>query len=513
MMLTTVLKYKLRQTYNSLIRSTTSKKLEWIIPLLLVPYFITLTRAMINVYDNAFGISGWAGLTKIVGTNSIMICVFVFVSTLALTIYRLFQSNDIQFLISLPITKGSLFGLKLLESLEDTARSMILPLPVIIAFSYMVAKLTSILWAVVIFVGWIAIIIQITSLSMFIALALGKIVSKSKWATISRVIALASALMLLVTFMRYFQVESQNSASTGSETARYLLSLLPASWLINVIPYSANPLSDRLFFALAFVLSTVVLIGMAYFLFKARFYNLLMETNEVEQRKIKRIKAIDYRQRGGIGSFMLKELLIIKREPQMIVRLIIPLIMFPAFALIKSNDPKTQIIYIALVALISTGTYALTSIGREGKTFALLRSLPIRMSLIIWSKFLLSLIVNLIITFIFVVFVSIMQKPSLTFIIRDLIIAVGISVYLSAMGLGLSALFPKFDSTNPSRAISVPGFFGFYLVSILFTTTLALVSFVQWFFIVIGVFVWTVIAILLIKFGQKKLEKMDISGL
>jgi ABC-2 type transport system permease protein len=513
MMLTIVLKYKLRQTYNSLIRSTTQKKLEWIIPLLLVPYFITLTQAMINVYDNAFGISGWAGLTKIVGTNSIMICVFVFVSTLALTIYRLFQSNDIQFLISLPISKGSLFGLKLLESLEDTARSMILPLPVIIAFSYMVAKLTSILWAVVIFVGWIAIIIQITSLSIFITLALGKIVSKSKWATISRVIAMASALMLLGTFMRYFQVESQNTTSAGSETARYLFSLLPASWLINIIPYSANPLSERLFFALVFVLSTIVLIGMAYFLFKARFYNLLMETNEVEQRKKpQRIKAIEDKQRGRIGSFMLKELLIIKREPQMIVRLIIPLIMFPAFVLVKSNDPKIQIIYIALVAFISTGTYALTSIGREGKTFALLRSLPIKMSLVIWSKFLLSLIVNLIITFIFVVFVSIIQKPSLDFIIRDLIIAVGISVYLSAMGLGLSALFPKFDSTNPSRAISVPGFFGFYLVSILFIATLALVSIIQWFFAVIGVFVWTVIAILLLKFGQKKLEKMDLSG-
>jgi ABC-2 type transport system permease protein len=513
MMLTIVLKYKLRQTYNSLIRSTTQKKLEWIIPLLLVPYFITLTKTMISLYDNAFGILGWTGLTKVVGTNSMMICVFVFVSTLALTIYRLFQSNDIQFLISLPISKGSLFGLKLLESLEDTARSMILPLPVIIAFSYMVAKITSILWGALIFVGWIAIIIQITSLSMFITLALGKIVSKSKWAAISKIIALVSALMLLVTFMRYFQVESQNANSAGSETASYVFSLLPASWLMDIIPYGTNPLSDRLFFALAFILSTIILTGMAYFLFKARFYNVLMETSEVERRKKpQHAKAIVDKQRGGIGSFILKELSIIKREPQMIVRLIIPLVMFPAFALIKNNDPKTQIIYIALVALIGTATYALTSIGREGKTFALLRSLPIKMSLIMWSKFLLSLIINLVITFIFVVFVSIIQKPSLNFIIRDLIIAVAISAYLSAMGLGLSALFPKFDWTNPARAVSVPGFFGFYLVSILFTATLALFSFVQWFFAVIGVFVWTVIAILLLKFGQKKLEKMDISG-
>ena len=469
---------------------------------------------MINVYDNAFGISGWAGLTKIVGTNSIMICVFVFVSTLALTIYRLFQSNDIQFLISLPISKGSLFGLKLLESLEDTARSMILPLPVIIAFSYMVAKLTSILWAVVIFVGWIAIIIQITSLSMFITLALGKIVSKNRWSTISRVIALGSALMLLIAFMKYFQFNSQSSASAGSETASYLFSLLPASWLIDIIPYGANPLSERLFFALAFVVSIVIMIGMAYFLFKARFYNVLMETVEVERRKKpQRAKATDYRQKGGIGSFMLKELLTIKRDTRMLVGLLIGPFAVSIWAFFRSIDPKSQMIVIVGAAMVCTGNYTLMSIGREGKTFAILRSLPIKMSLIMWSKFLIRLIINLIITFIFVAVLSIKEKNDLDSIIRSLIVAVGVSVYFPAMGLGLSALFPKFDSTNPSRTVSIPGFFGFYFVSILFLSmfALAVIYSVQWFFIAIGIFVWTVIAILLLKFGQKKLEKMDLS--
>ncbi|HGE71866.1 TPA: hypothetical protein ENX78_13575 [Candidatus Poribacteria bacterium] len=512
-MLTTILKYKFRQTYNSLVRSTVQKKLEWLIPLLLIPYFITLTRTMNGLYGRVFESFGWQGLKMAIGTNSFVICVFVFISTLALTIYRLFQSNDVKFLVSLPISKGSLFVLKLLESVEDTARNIILPLPVIIAFSYTIAKIVSTLWAVTILIGWLAIILQIASLSMIITLILGKITSKSKWATISKIIALASALMLLMIFMRYFQAESQNMIYTGSEKISYMFSFLPASWLIDIIVYGIDDLKQSFLLAIIFVLLTIVLIVLSYLLFNAKFYKILMETSEIEKKKKRqRVKSINYNQRSGIRSFIIKELLTIKREPQMIIRLIIPLIMFPAFALIKDRDPKMQVIYIALIALISTGTYGLTSIGRESKAFALLRSLPIKISMIMWTKFLLSLCLNLIMTFAFTIFMLVMRKFELELLFNIFIFAFGISVFVSAIGLGLSALFPKFDWSNPNRAVSVSGFLGFYFATMFFIATLMLISYSHWYFRVLGVIVWTIISIALIKMGQKRLEKMDFSG-
>lgn len=509
-MLTTVLKYKFRQTYNSLVHSTIQKKIEWIIPLLLIPYFITLTRTMTNLYEKVFESFGWQGLKMVIGTNSIVIFVFVFISTLALTIYRLFQSDDVRFLVSLPISKGSLFSLKLLESVEDTVRSMLLPFPVIIAFSYIVAKITSALWAVIILIGWITIIIQISAISMIITLLLGKITSKNKWATISKMIALASALMLLVTFMRYFQAESQDMVYVGSEKVNYLFSFLPAYWLADIVIYGKNNLLQSLGLFAIFIFLTAILVILAYLFFSAKFHKIIMEMGEVEKRKkTQKDKTIDYKQRSEIGSFVMKELLTIKREPQMIIRLIIPLIMFPAFVLIKDRDPKTQVIYIALIALISTGTYGLTSIGREGKTFALLRSLPIKMSMVMWSKFLLSFCLNLIMTFAFTIFMLVMRKFESISLISIFAFAFVISIFVSAIGLGLSALFPKFDWSNPTRAISVSGFLGFYFVTMFFIVTLTLVSYSHWYFGVLGGVIWTIISIALVEMGKKKLEKLD----
>ncbi len=509
-MLITIFKYKFRQIYNSLVHSTIQRKMEWIIPLLLIPYFITLTKTMVSLYGKAFDSFGWQGLKVIIGTNSVMIFVFVFISTLALTIYRLFQSDDVRFLISLPINKGSLFGLKLLESVEDTVRNMILPFPVIIAFSYMIAKITSALWIVVILFGWLAIIIQISTISMIIALILGKITSKNKWATMSKIVALASALMLLIIFMRYFQSESQDMIYAGPEKFRYLFSFLPVYWLVDIVAYGENDLSRSISLSIVFVILTVILVALAYLFFVTRFYKVVLEAVEVEKRKkAQRVKSVDYKRRSELGSFILKELLTIKREPQMIIRLIIPLIMFPAFVLIKDRDLKTQIIYIALIALISTGTYGLTSIGREGKTFALLRSMPIKMSMIMWSKFLLNLCLNLIMTFAFTTFSLVMKKFESVSLIRVFIFAFVISVFISAIGLGLSALFPKFDWSNPTRAVSVAGFLGFYFVTMFFVITLVLISYSHWYFNVLGVIVWTIISITLIKMGKKKLERLD----
>lgn len=509
-MLTTVLKYKFRQTYNSLIHSTIQKKMEWIIPLFLIPYFITLTRTMISLYEKVFEAFGWQGLKMAVGTNSIVIFVFVFISTLALTIYRLFQSDDVRFLVSLPISKSSLFSLKLLESVEDTARSMILPFPIIIAFSYIVAKVSSASWAVIILIGWIAIIIQISAISMIITLLLGRITSKNKWATISKIIALASALILLTIFMRYFQAEVEDMVYIGSEKVNYLFSFLPAYWLFDIVMHGKKTLLQSLGLFAIFVSLTAILVVLAYLFFIARFYKIVMEINEFERRKkSQKVKLIDYKQRSEVSSFIKKELLIIKREPQMIIRLIIPLIMFPAFVLIKDRDSKTQIIYIALIALISTGTYGLVSIGKEGKTFGLLRSLPIKMSMIMWSKFLLSFCLNLIMTFAFVIFMLLMGKFESVSLVYIFSSALVISIFVSAIGLGLSALFPKFDWSNPARAVSVSGFLGFYFITMFFIATLAMISYSRWYFGVLGITIWVLISMMLIRMGKKRLEKLD----
>ena len=90
----------------------------------------------------------------------------------------------------------------------------------------------------------------------------------------------------------------------------------------------------------------------------------------------------------------------------MLIGLLVPLIMTPVFLLFRDQDPKTRILYIAIISLVGAAAYTLSSIGREGRSFALLRSLPIKVSVILRAKFVISFTVNFLVTFFFVVLTS-----------------------------------------------------------------------------------------------------------
>ena len=513
MMLLTILKYKLRQFYNSLIHTTLIRKLEWMILLLLVPYFVTFTRTMIGIYERVYDSFGWQAMTKVAATNLAVIYAFVLISVIVLTMYRLFQSKDLPFLMSLPIGNLPLFGLKFLESLEDMGRSLILPLPLLIAFSIVIVKAGSGIYIVTFIIGLIGVMFQITSLSMIIALVTGKITSRTRLANLARGVAIVSALVILMIFMKY----SQN---TGNDIIKptvfemdineQILYLIPTTWLINTIPIDSD-ISTTLIYALCFVSFTAILIIVAYIFFEQRFHRTWMEVTEVDQKeKVQRVKTRDYKFKGLTQSFILKEIRTIKRDSQMLIGLLVPLIMTPVFLLFRDQDPKTRILYIAIISLVGTAAYTLSSIGREGRSFALLRSLPIKVSVILRAKFVISFTVNFFVTFFFVVLTSVLQRISLEQLWHNVLVAVVVSLYLSGIGMGISALFPKFDFTNPMKAVLAPGIYAFYLITILFVGTLVMVTYFQWFFALIAMVIWAVVALVLLKLGQKRLEKIDI---
>jgi ABC-2 type transport system permease protein len=393
-------------------------------------------------------------------------------------------------------------------------RSVILPLPLLIAFSYVIVKAGSGIFVITFLIGFVGIMFQITSLSMIIALVTGKITSKTRLASLARGIAIVSAIVILMIFVRYFQIAGNDITNLpvwGMGSKSKILKLLPSSWLINTIPYGDSNISMVLIYALCFILLTAILLIVTYILFNQRFHSIWMEVIEVAQiRKTQRIKAREYRFNGLTETFILKEIRTIMRDTQLIIGLLVPVIMFPVFILFKDQDPKTQVLYIAIISLVSTAAYTLSSIGREGRSFALLRSLPIKISVILIAKFVLSFTVNCLVTLVFVVLVSVTQRNSLEQLWHNALIAVIVSLYLSSIGMGLSALFPKFDFTNPMKAVLVPGIYTFYLITILVVGTLVLVTYVQWFFTLIAMSFWAVIAVILFKLGQRKLEKMDV---
>ena len=507
-MLPTILKYKIRQSINTIKHGSIQKKLEWLLPLFIIPYYITLINGMNQIYENVYQDVGWEGLARIATSNMAMIFFFVLVSSISIALYRLFQSKDLYLLMSLPVRDRSLFDAKFSESFGDTLRNMILPFPIFIALALVINKIFSPLQLIIFIIGFIFVLIQITSASMIIGLLLGKVTAKGKWSVISRIIAIISALILLAVFMIYIQ--QKDSTIRLNYSIRYIdkiISFFPTSWLIKSVSYDEDIVSS-LINGSAFFLLTITSLLFSFMFFKLRFKQTWMEIIEISPRKkVQRARKVIHG--GKIRSILSKDFQTLYREPNLLISLIVPLVLYPLFIVFKDQDIRMHIFYIVLVSMVGTTSYTLSCIGREGRTFAMLRSLPIRISDILYSKFILSLVLNLLITLLFVILMNLIQRSNLNQFLYNSILGVIVSLSLTIMGVGIASLFPKFDFTNPMKAVLLSGVFVFYLMSIFFGITLTYVIFTRVYFLLV-LFAWLLLALVIVKFGKIKLEHMDL---
>jgi len=507
-MLLIILKYKLRQFYNALTRASLQKKLEWLLPLVIIPYYVMLIRAMSTVYTRAYIESGAQAAMKLAASNMSIVFFFVLISTAALTLYRLFQSSDLTLLMSLPAQDKSIFAAKLLESLGDTARNMILPSPILIAYGSLVIRKGNLICAIVFFAGWIAILLQVSGLSLIVAVLFGRITVRGKWAVLSRIIAIFSALMLLLIFMGYIQGVDYIQAAKG-RTLGSLSIFFPSTWLLN-LTFAEYPVSVRLTYAMSFAFTTLALPGIAFLLFKTRFRQTWMEITETKRRKSQHSASSSIGITGKTLAVIINEIRIIGREPYALVGLFVPVILFPIFMLFREQDPNTQTFYVSFISMISTASYTLSCIGREGRSFAMLRNLPVNISVILRAKMIISIILSLAVTMAFILLLSLFQKSALNHIPYNVLIGIIASTYFPTCGMALAAIFPKFDFTNPMKAISMPGVLAFYFMSIMFAITLTFMSSIARYFIPLILLVWEAIALVLLKIGKRRLEKMDV---
>jgi predicted permease len=364
--------------------------------------------------------------------------------------------------------------------------------------------------------------LQLTGLSIIVALILGKLIAASRWAVLLRIIAVVAALTFLLIFMGYVHRADQLDAPSvhargAAPLARFapLSVFFPTSWLMRLLPHTDSAIWTRLLYGTGFAVVTIGCPAAAFHLFRRRFRQLWAMTMEVKRRgRQKPVTRHASRVTGTMGNtrtVMLKEARVMWREPHMWIGLTMPLVLFPLFIFfMKAEALSTQVVYIIVVSLLTTTSYSLSCIGREGRSFPLLRSLPMRMSVVLRAKFSLGCAVNLTVTLAFVIALYLARRLYLNQMWLSVLIAVITSVYFSAFGTALAALFPKFDFTNPMRAASLPGLLMLYLMAFLFGITFVGTITAGWYFTPLVMIPWAGIALMLMRAGQERLERIDI---
>ncbi len=511
MMLPTILKYRLRQTYNTLTRSSRQKKLGWLISIgFIVPYYAMAMKAMEMMYNGLYGEHGWQAVVRLASIQLAMAFFFVLVSTAALTSYRMFQAKDLSLLISLPTRSGSLFLARLFETLADTCRGMILPFPICIAFARVISKAISPFAAAAFIIGWILILLQLACLSVIIALILGRIIAAGRWLGLLRIVAVVAAMVFLMVFMGHVL---QDAMPLG-RLARFS-AFFPTSWLIGILPYEGSAIWLCFLYGAGFISMTIICLAAAFWFFRRRFHRFWMLSMETKRRGTQKfITRRASRSTHAMGStriLILKEARVVFREPHTWIGLLIPLVMFPIFVFLRGDEQGSQLVFIIIVSLLSSASYSLSCVGREGRSFPLLRSMPIRMSVLLRAKLCLGWAINFAVTLVFVFALYIFQLSQLSQMWRNMLVACIVSTYFPIFGTALAGLFPKFDFTNPMRAASLPGLLVLYLIALLFGATFIGIGSIRWYLVPpLALVPWAGVALILMKISRDRLEKMDV---
>lgn len=512
MMLPTVLKYRLRQTYNTLIRSSRQKKLGWLISIgFIVPYYAMAISKSMQMMDRELSSdSGWQAVVRLTSTQLAMAFFFVLVSTAALTSYRMFRAKDLPLLISLPTRSGSIFLARLFDTLADACRGMILPFPICIAFARIISEEISPFAAAALIIGWIFVLLQLACLSVIIALILGKIIAAGRWLGLLRIIAVLAAVVFLLLFMGYFTQDASPLERLDSFSA-----FLPTSWLVKALWHGDSTIRSCLLHGVGFISMTIVCLAAALWFFRRRFHRFWMLAMETKrrgaQKPITRRASRSTHAMGSTRALILKEARVVFREPHTWIGLLIPLVMFPIFIFLRGDEQGTQLVFIIIVSLLSSASYSLSCVGREGRSFPLLRSMPIRMSVLLRAKLCLGWAINFAITLVFVLALYLAQLSQPGQIWRNMLVACIVSIYFPIFGTALAGLFPKFDFTNPMKAASLPGLLILYLIALLFGVTFIGIGSIRWYLVPpLALVPWAGVALILMKISRVRLEKMDV---
>ncbi len=124
------------------------------------------------------------------------------------------------------------------------------------------------------------------------------------------------------------------------------------------------------------------------------------------------------------------------------------------------------------------------AISLEGRTLWLLRSSPLPVRSLLWSKFWVGVTPLLVLSLALTITTNFILRVQGFVMVLSLVTIVGITFAMAAMALGIGALFPKFDSENPA---DIPASFG----GLLF-----MMSAIAYLGIVIALQAWPVYAVL-----------------
>ncbi len=348
-----------------------------------VPAYFLFAEIFKNYSTIVFGGVSLADL--FVEISMIGILVLVLVTDTPAVALNVFMSDDVDFLLSLPISQSTIFTAKTIETMIQGGFPALFVIPVLAAY----ANAVNMPWYAIIFmfVMYIFYFLILTAISALIALGISKFASRSGT---QRFMIFTSLIVYVFVIILMSMVGSLNSNAANVEAAfsNYVNTInapyLPSTWFLEAIKMQWNGI-------LLVIGTSVVLSAIAYLVASngilTGFSKMTSASKHVIQKR-------NYRIRRPVIAFISKDVKLMRREPSILFLLvypaIFPLILVGVGALGKGESATSRDIMIPVVSVFLSSMYTVIAtaslVSMEIKVGDFVNTLPIGKRTPLWSK-------------------------------------------------------------------------------------------------------------------------------
>jgi ABC-2 type transport system permease protein len=481
--------------------------------------------------------------------------IMLILSNVITSISTIYLAEDLEYLFSQPIKITSIFLIKFFETLLQSSW-MILFISVPIFLVYIKVFKSSIFAFFYMIFSLIPFFVLCTSLSILVTMILAKFfpIKKIRKITLLLGVIFTSGIIILLQILQPTRLVNPAEAlqlyQFLAELKLPIAPYSPSGWVSDSIISSLKGKLLNNSFILLLLVSAILFIFIIFIGKKLMFNTWLLSQESYSKKKMKKkyiFSVFLFFFPKYMKNLIEKDLKIIIRDPSQLPQLLLLLSIMILYLINVKNLPITQLpesvysttirsiiffLNIAFVGFIISAVavrFTFPVISLEGKSFWVIRCAPISMKRLLWSKFIVHTFFLLILAEILILASCYIMKVDLFIAIISIVSVFLITLGVSGLGIGLGAIYPKFDISNPTEvATSLPGFLYMALSFIFILTIVAIeagfvgryylsqllsvkISFKNIFFMSIILLILTGITTYLpVRIGERHLSKQEL---
>lgn len=444
----------------------------------------------ILTFDGFFILFSIAKQINVLVETSYQISYFLFLFLLAGSVpfvaSTLLQSADYSLLFSSPLPNRSVIAAKLLDAtVTNSLQFMVIGLPALFACAAML-KVNTVGW-LLLFPLLLLFVLIPALLTAFMLLLLIAILGVQRLRSAISILNVIMAILVCINIVleskhlpiRFGAMLSNTSISQVIHSSK-IARLFPSAWFIEVLQGTSDaaPISLQLsLIALCKIVVTAVVLLTGSIWLGSK----LLTAATIAEETITTTFRSESSGKSGllyrlfhpqIAGFCIKDWKFLQRDSVLLSQLLMPLALYVVPFLVALQFPTLMqkgdaypfsVGIVFIILFMQTSILSMSSLGLESRSFWVALSAPVPSFVMVRSKFYFSFLFSAIVGVFLTIISGLFFRGTLVVVLLQAFVIVACAAGLCGIGVGISAMFPRFIYENPAHRVSpwalILGFF------------------------------------------------------